>query len=626
MYGRLREHLQNMEQIKFGVTRDSIIFDGNEYGMEQGGFYLGLAAHLHDRQITSVAIYQPVEDFELDAFLNAMALDPNELRRQGGVEDLMDSQNVKNMVIKRLEVEALADEIIGELDFDEDGEEVTSPEEMYTMLRGGELSANETEKIVLRMRKGPVDAAKMMVKLSDIAADEQGDPSLEGRAAYVAQTIEEMASVAAAGSDDDKAAVFENIAAGLNTLSDDFKSPILEILEGRMGSVEFGPELMEALNMAINMAAEQTTGYQESGETVTIAPGAEDIRLSPEEVYYEFTHFYDDLPEDLETAVQEEIAAIQMDDVERQAMETFVEILIDTEDEPRLRKTADSMVEAVNGLLRGKRIELAAKAITALRAKGQELAKTSPELVEIPRGALLGLADADNLPIILDAATRSEDELEKKSGRAILDMLGAGAVPGLLSMIGSETNTDQKAKLIKIAAHAGEAVPEIFERRLQDPDERVVRAVILVACELEPSKSAGLLRKALKSESEAIRIEAVRAVTRKEGDSAASLIMPSLDDISEHVQETVLNALIAIRSEAALPKLIAIAGTKEPRSRNLDKRVRAIEALGAIGNEKAIPFLQDISKKRALLPKSKILRNAAADAIARIQPVPEGVN
>lgn len=620
LFMHLREYLETSELIKFGVTRESIIVEGSEYGMSAGGFYLGLAAHLHDRQITSIAIYKPVQNFELDAFLDAMSLDPNELRRRGGIEDVLDEKRVQNITAKRLEVEALAEEILEDLDFGSGGDDEMPPEEMYMLLREGELSDNETGKIILRMRQSPVETAKMFVKLSDMAATNDGDPSLEGRAAYVAEAIEEIAGMAMTGNQTDRSEVFQNIADGLNTLSDDFKSPIMEILEGRFESLDFGPELLEALNNAMTMVAEQTSGYTESGESVAAQTEEEPARLSPEEVYYEFAHFYDELPPETEALVQEEIAAIEIEDVEREAVETLVEMLIEREDEAHIVNALENLVTAVSDLLRGGRIELAAKAMKAMRIKGQDLSKTSPELVKLPRDALLKLADAENLPLIIDAATKSKDPAEAKSGRAILDMLGAGAVPGLLTLIGAETDFDQRTKLYKIAAHAGQGVLEIFERRLQDPDERVAKAVVWVMCEFDEPKALDILKQAIRHDSEGIRVEGIRAMTSCRGAAGAPLIVASMDDVSEHVREAAFRAVATLKAESAIPKLSEMASDKDFFFRNLALRIKAIETLGDIGSPAALPVLKKLSSGRAFRGKAKTLREAAAKAVNKISP------
>lgn len=619
LYALLHDYLKGREILKFGVTRDSIIVEGTEYGMAAGGFYLGLAAHLHDRQITSILINEIVRDEELDSFLDAMALDVNEVRRRGGIENILDEMRVQNIVAKRLEVEAIADELVEELDFGDSDDEILSAEEMFMLLREGELSANEIDKIILRAKQGPVNTAKLLVKLSDLAASADGDPSLEGRADYVAGAIEAIASVANGAGVEDKEEIFENITTGVTTLADDFKNPIVDLMQERFAALDFGPELLAALSQALNMAAEQTAGYQESGEPATVAPPGEDIRLSPEEVYFEFAHFYDDLPASVAASVEEEIAAIQMEDVEEQAIETLVEMLIETEDGPHLTKILDSLTEAVADLFREHRLELAAKSMKAMRLKGQQLMKTSPELVTLTRDALLKLADAANMDVIMTAAMKSQDPDEKKYGRAMMDMLGPGAIPGLLDMIAAETNTEERRKLYKIAAHVSNGTMEIFERRLTG-DTRIVKAVIWVVCEFDEPRATDILKRALRHEDEGVRVETIRALASSRGVAGAPLITVSLDDESEHVREAAFLALGSLKATAAISKLTALASENDFRFRNLDNRLQAIQTLGAIGDAQALPVLEAIARKRAFRSKAKSLRETAQRAIAQLRP------
>jgi HEAT repeat protein len=619
LFSLIKEYLSTAELLKFGITRDSIIIEGTEYDMAAGSFYLALAAHLHDRQLTSVTIYKPVTEIELGVFLDAMAMDFKELRAAGGIEEVLGSKNVQNIAAKRLEIEAGED--LDELQFDDDEEQFVAPEEMFLMLSGESLSDNEREKIIMRVKQGPMETAKLLVKLSDMAATTEGDPSLEGRSTYLADAIEKLAGIAVEKGEEAKKDVFHNISEGLTSLSEDFRSPILEILEERFGALDFGPELMEALNLALKMAGEQTVAYAESGETVSVAEeGTEDIRLDPEEVYFEFAHFYDDMPAQVQQSVEEEIAAIELEDVELQAIETLVEILIDSEDEPRLTKTLNSLATTVNDLLMEGRLELAAKSIKAMRAKGQALQQTSPELVNLPRDTLLTIAGADNLTIILKAALESDNEDEKRYGRAMLDMLGAGAVPGLLVMASREPAGARRNRLCKIAAHAGQGALAIFERRLAEADEAIVRVVVVAMAQIDDPKATDILKKALRHENETVRTEAIKAISSSRGIGVAPFINVMLDDMSEQVRSAAFMEIGRLKSDAALPKLTEIAEGKDKVNKPVEFRIKALQTMGEIGSKRSIPILNKMAGKRfAFGKKAKLLKGEAAQALLRIQ-------
>ncbi|MFA5866836.1 MAG: HEAT repeat domain-containing protein [Actinomycetota bacterium] len=617
LFSLVKDYLATNEMLKFGITRDSIIIEGTEYDMAAGSFYLALAAHLHDRQLTSVTIYKPVTNEEMDGFLDSMAMDINELRKAGGIEDVLGAKHIQNIVAKKLEVEAA--EELDELQFDDSDEEIVAAEEIFMMLSGESISDNEREKIILRVKQGPVETAKLLVKLSDMAATTEGDPSLEGRSTYLAEAIEKLAGVAVEEGEEAKQDVFQNICQGLTSLSDDFRSPILDILQERFGSLDFGPEMMEALNLALKMAGEQTVAYTEGGETVAFAEeGVEPVRLDPEEVYYEFAHFYDDMPAQVQQSVEEEIAAIEIEDVELQAVETLVEILIDSEDEPRLTKTLNSLASTVNDLMLEGRLGLAAKSIKAMLAKGQTLQKTSPELVNLPRDTLLTIADADNLTIILKAALESVDADEKRYGRAMLDMLGAGAVPGLLVLTSREPVGEHRIRLSKITAHAGRDALGIFERRLE-ADETIVRAVVLSMSQIDDTKATEILKKALRNESETVRADAVKAIASSRGIGVAPFISVMLDDVSEQVRSAAFMEIGKLKADAALTKLAAIAEGKDKVNKRIEFRVKAVQTMGEIGSPQSVPVLKKMAGKRFVFGrKTKTLKEEARQALQKI--------
>lgn len=425
------------------------------------------------------------------------------------------------------------------------------------------------------------------------------------------------AGIAVEEGEEAKKDVFQNICQGLMSLSDDFQSPILEILQKRLGSLDFGPEMVEALNLALKTAGEQTIAYTEGGETVA---AAEDIRLDPKEVYSEFTRFYNDMPAQVQLSVEDEVAAIEIEDVELQAIETLVEILIDSEDEPRLTKTFNTLASTVNDLLSEGRLELAAKSIKAIRAKGQALQKTSPELVNLSRDALLTIAGADNLTTILEAASVSDDEDEKRYGRDMLDMLGAGAVPGLLVMASREPTGERKTELCKIAAHAGQGALAIFERRLAEADEAIAGAVVLAMAQIDDAKATDILKKALRHESETVRAEAIKAIASSRGIEVAPFINVMLNDLSEQVRNAAFMELGKLKSDGSLTKLTEIAEGKNKVNKAVEFRVKAVQTMGEIGSERAIPVLKKMAGKRFVFgKKAKTLKEEAVQALQRIQ-------
>lgn len=619
LFAHTREYLDQNEVLRFGITRDSIIIEGTEYDMAAGSFFLALAAHLHDRQLTSVTVYKPVTETEMGAFLDSMTLDIKELRRRGGIENIIDGEDIKNITIKRLEIEA--GEETGELQFDDVDEEMVATEEIFIQLDDSSISDSERDKIILRIRKSPMETAKLLVRLSDLAATTEGDPSLEGRAAYLSNAIEKLSTLAANTGGDVKDEVFKNIAQGLTSLSDDFRSPILDMLNERFGDLDFGAELMGALNQALKAAGEETVGFFESGAPATeLEEGAEAIQLNPQEVYFEFAHFYDEMPAQVEQSVEEEIASIEIEDVELQALETLMEILMDSEDEPRLTKTLSSIATSVNDLLLEGRLELAAKSIKAMRVKAKNLQSTSPELVYLLRETLLKIAEADNLTIILKAALESEDASDKRCGRAMLDMLGAGAIPGLLVLASREPAGERKTRLCKIAAHAGRGTLAIFERRLAEVNDSIASAVVLSLAQIDHPKATEILKKAMQHESETIRAEAIHAIASARDVDVASLITVMLDNVSEKVRVAAFYEIRKLKAESAIKKLVEIAEGKNRVNKALEFRVKAIQTMADINSEQAITALERIAGKRfAWSKKAKMLKIEAGQALQRMR-------
>jgi HEAT repeat protein len=95
----------------------------------------------------------------------------------------------------------------------------------------------------------------------------------------------------------------------------------------------------------------------------------------------------------------------------------------------------------------------------------------------------------------------------------------------------------------------------------------------------------------------------------------------ALEDEDSHNVQLAARYLGATKTRSAVPALEMVARGEGRGNRENGPRVEAIEALGRMGAREALPTLQAISKKRAIIgaARARELRTAAQAALGAIK-------
>lgn len=613
LYNSLAEYFKDKPALVFNVTKNALITDDREFSEKDGGFFVALANYLHERQITTVAIQPQVRQFDVEGFLQVICSDPEELRQAGGVENMLVEKRVLNIDAQRLMVET-AEGLPDDIDLK--SLEGLQDQELFLLMQEKELTESDHNKIVIKLKQEPSEVAKLLVKLSDIASATEGAADLDSRAGYLADVIERFAEVVRDTEGEDQRAVFESLVGGIVNLREDLQSPLVEALKQKLGNLDFGPEFMSVLTEALKNADMPMASYIQDVEMQEI----EDFRLSPEEVYFEFAHFYDDLPVSIEETFNEETNKLDETDIEEQAIDTLLEMLKNSNDLQRLEKTLGGIDLNLHDLISEERLDLAARILHELVTKKSVAEGANTSLVPVLEESIQKAARADNMRKLLHVALDQDDEQQKKFARASLDLLGKAAVPAVLELLSVDQDIEQKTKLCKVAAHLAKGDLSLFKEKLIDPNWEVVRSMVTVLGNISDPQIIDLFKMTIGHNQQEVRESTIIGLSHYRAPESVKLILTAMSDDKQDIQKLAIKTLGTMRATDATSKLIEIVEQKDLFYKNMAMRLAAAEALRMIGSSEAKPVFEAILKKRSLFHRSQLnkLKDASKKALSDI--------
>lgn len=231
------------------------------------------------------------------------------------------------------------------------------------------------------------------------------------------------------------------------------------------------------------------------------------------------------------------------------------------------------------------------------------------ELTVVAAGALAKLGDRSAFEALLGFIGH-ENAAVRQAVISALNSLGHPEMPARLRPLLSHSDVRVRESAVKIAGYFGypECVDLLLER-CRDEDERVRRAAIEHLPYIEDDRVIPALTAALERESPRVRAVAAHALAQIESESALSHLLPALDDPDSWVRYFAARSIGRHGYGEALEPLARLART-DPASQ---VRIAAIEALGEIGDERAVAILAPLSEA-----KDRDMARAALSALGHI--------
>lgn len=218
------------------------------------------------------------------------------------------------------------------------------------------------------------------------------------------------------------------------------------------------------------------------------------------------------------------------------------------------------------------------------------------------------------------ANVRKATDEEFGNAMLVLRLMGEEAARRLIDMLGEEKSLSARLHLVRALAKLGEDALEPIRKALLDPRWFLVRNLALVLGQMRHPKAVTPLLGLMNHADARVRREALGALGAIGTPKTREAIMRALEDEDEGVRLKAVELLRAARSDTARQRLRSVALGQAGRGPSETLlRVRAIRALGALGQDEEVAALGELLKRRRLLARSEPEEVRRESALALVE-------
>ncbi len=213
---------------------------------------------------------------------------------------------------------------------------------------------------------------------------------------------------------------------------------------------------------------------------------------------------------------------------------------------------------------------------------------------------------------------------EHESCRHLLEVLGTQAIDPLLETLADEPDMAARKALVDLISDLAPHFIDDLVLRASDPRWYVVRNVVSILGRTKNPAALPALERTFRHSDARVRRETVRALAGVKDRLAEELLVAALEDSDAQNVQLAARYLGITKSRGASAALQRVAAGDGRGNRENGPRVEAIESLGRIGAQDALPLLRSLKASRKIIGagRMKELKAAADTAISMITNAP----
>ncbi|NTU70424.1 MAG: hypothetical protein HGB10_01165 [Coriobacteriia bacterium] len=655
----LEEALAHLPEVRIAVTRDGLFFDEMPILDGRQGI-LSFAREFYNRMLSDVRFHSGTDADDLLAFLTLLSVPAEELAATGGFETRFWEQNVGTITVTEARIALIDAEAPAFLD----ETKALTVEEIDDLVARARRGAAGEQTTIARFMSNPAavrdylsesllaggasgfermsDAFFRLAHLAWALEDDQRDErmrSLAEAALGLAQDVrsellaekllpqarssaplaavvrqmeaEELCRMFATGSTTEGVRIaMVRAIRNLSTISGIDKDGLMRaagsvLLEQGMSADEIDSILAEAAPAQLPVVDTSGAAFSRPSdvviELIDKAPmAAQSTDADPEIV-----------------ALREEAAHGITDGDVIAALVTLV--TLDDSGEA-FDVTMGRIESAVSLLIERGEFEVAVEVSAMIGAASQSGSLSAEQRTRLARSVSHFASPRDLRSIVQALRVYPQHSIEHESATRLIAMLGSLAIKPMLDQLADEPDMAARKSLVEtLSALAPAYIAELGEG-VTDPRWYFVRNVVSILGSTKSPTILPYLERVLRHPDARVRRETVRALSNQGDRLAAQMMIQYLSD--EDAQNVQLAARFIGQKGMtdAVSALEQVARGEGRGNREMGPRVEAIEALGRLRAVQALPTLQSLAGRRALLGggKSRELRSAAETAIQRV--------
>ncbi len=174
---------------------------------------------------------------------------------------------------------------------------------------------------------------------------------------------------------------------------------------------------------------------------------------------------------------------------------------------------------------------------------------------------------------------------------ALVERMGAGAVPQLLDVLARTENRRTRHLLLDLLAKVGPSVARDATTLLADSRWYVVRNMLLLLRQVGDARSVPAVRRCVDHPDLRVRLEAIHTLFVFDREVPRELLRRALHDPDPRQAEAAMELAGKFGIAEAVEPIVAYLRAWDPLGKRRAARLKAIRALAAIGDPAALPGL-----------------------------------
>ena len=650
-----------------GITPDTLLVEGAPADRAQGAI-ADVAAMLHDRDILHLTFVGEVPVDALRAFLRVLTAEADDRRSHGGPAQMWVADGHPSIVIEQVDYQKVLAR--------EQGAGAPLPSRRDDLWRsivmsiggGGKAVFDEgAQERLLAIAASPSDIADLATAVMAPKCTMDGSPMITSQAATVLAAFRHLSGIVGVKSPDRLPDVMSNLASAAATLdphvvmqvmqSDDDTSDGLAVVSG-MASAFDDVKVAQLLATALALDGQASdrlatifntiapdddrkrrvltltrtllteTDFGRAGELQVLWTSMEELLVSYNDKPYVSETYRNaldgvgsraermaviDLPPDLPGWMD----SLGQENVRTLSVTLLIDLLSLERDAARAADIAEDMEALAEDLLMSGSYDDAQAVTRSLSDRAVSAAGTIGR--DACRGALDRLGES---MAMRETALLIGDVDERGWGtiRGVVATIGIAATESLKPVVAVEIETLASKRAEDLIAGFGAPAVSRLASLVADPRWFVQRTGARLLGRIAAPEGVPLLAPLLRKSDPRVAQEAITALGGIQDPSAARAIQTVLRSATGELRRAIIDALVVDRDPRVVPMLVRIIDESEALGKDHDVVLEAVEALGTVGSETAIPALVAMAQRRGWLGRKKrrALKSRAVNALTRI--------
>lgn len=225
------------------------------------------------------------------------------------------------------------------------------------------------------------------------------------------------------------------------------------------------------------------------------------------------------------------------------------------------------------------------------------------------------LASGETIRGLVECLYQASPE-DSRSIQRLIEVLGAGARRNLLLALTEESNRSRRRRLFDFIASLGPVVVPEVTALLADSRWFVIRNMIVLLRAVNDRSTLPEIRRLAQHADLRVRMEAIKSLFALDPEVPPDLLDHLVRDPDPKVAEAAVTLIGSTKIREGLGPLLSIVGGNDLFGRRRSLRVKAIRALGELGDPAALAPLQRFFSDSLLPWPSREERNAAWDSLS----------